>query len=351
MLMIRKISCRLLTCPGPFYYLKQLASFGNSMGRHKKKWHQAMLAQVSELSLPLTFFDTFCLKVPPVERIFFYELSDSAPAFFNSVILPKLKRSHSLALLHFLPLAGNLTWPPHACKPFILYAPSDTISLTVTESDADFGYLSDDRTREAVHSHPYIPKLDVSETQAALIAFQITLFPKKLKRKVLLFSQVDKCAKHLSTFVLTYAYTVTTIVKAKGLERNRKMLLGFSADCRPRLDPPIPANYFGHCISPNDVETEAVVLMAENGLASAAERLISAEAIGVAGSPRFQVYAIDFGWGRPKKVEVTSIDRSSGTISMAESRDGTGGVEIGIALKKHEMEIFDSLFSNGIRDL
>ncbi|OAY56919.1 malonyl-CoA:anthocyanidin 5-O-glucoside-6''-O-malonyltransferase [Manihot esculenta] len=443
----------------------------------------------TELSLPLTFFDTFWFKFPPTERIFFYQLTDATPAFFHSVILPKLKQSLSLTLLHFLPLAGKLTWPPHAAKPFILYAPNNAIPISIAESDADFHHLSD-TIHEADESHPYIPELPVSDSCADIISLQITLFPnqgfcigisshhaildgksvtmfirawahickhsqneknptllpeltpifdrtmiqdpegldmvylnnwlsifksigfdgnprtlkllpafnglpanlvrgtfelsrealKKLRQKVL--SQLERVDPeqtktiHLSTFVLTLAYAVVSIVKAKGLERNTKVVFAFTADCRARLEPPLPANYFGNCVSGYNDATEAEVLMEENGIAFVVQRLSklikglekgalegaknklesfmekkpdSLEVIGVAGSPRFQVYESDFGWGRPKMVEVTSIDRT-GSISMAESKDESGGVEIGIVLKQHEMEKFDSLFINGLKE-
>ncbi|KAF2313671.1 hypothetical protein GH714_012660 [Hevea brasiliensis] len=208
----------------------------------------------------------------------------------------------------------------------------------------------------------------------------------KLRQKVLFQLEIEVPKEnpdqtnpmHLSTFVLTFAYTVVSIVKARGLERNRKVMIGFTADCRARLEPPLPANYFGNCVGAYTDVTEAEVLMEENGLAFVAQsfsKLIKGlgkgpykgakdslerflemdpgtmEIFGVAGSPRFQVYESDFGWGRPKKVEITSIDRTNGSISMAESKDGSGGVEIGIVLKKNEMEIFDSLFINGLKDL
>lgn len=35
-------------------------------------------------------------------------------------------------------------------------------------------------------------------------------------------------------------------------------------------------------------------------------------------------------------------------ISMSARRDGTGGVEIGVSLKKCEMDVFISLFTNGL---
>ncbi|KAB5516480.1 hypothetical protein DKX38_027128 [Salix brachista] len=133
----------------------------------------------TEFSLPLTFFDIIWLKFPPVERIFFYKLTELSPSFFNSVILPNLKHSLSHALLHFLPLAGNLTWPPQATKPILLYTPNDGVELTVAESNADFHHLSGNGVREALESRLCIPELPVTDSKASVIALKITLFPKQ----------------------------------------------------------------------------------------------------------------------------------------------------------------------------
>ncbi|XP_065872552.1 malonyl-CoA:anthocyanidin 5-O-glucoside-6''-O-malonyltransferase-like [Euphorbia lathyris] len=448
----------------------------------------------TDSSLPLTFFDIFWLKFHPVERIFFYQLtsdsdSDSDSDSFSSDILPRLKQSLSLTLLHFIPFAGNLIWPSHSDKPFLLYSPGDGVSLTVAESDADFHTLAGDSIREIPDSHNYVPELNVTETEAATMSFQITLFPKKgycigisshhgifdgksiimfikawahickngssslppeltpvIDRAVIqdhqgleslylnswmslaslpdmdsnprslklfnmprstsdtnyvrgtfklsgedikkirqkTFSQLDKEAtnqansKYFSTFVLSYAYVSITITKAKALEPNKHMILGFTADVRARQDPPISTNYFGNCVSINFTQHKVGIFIKEDGLAFVAEELTklvkglekkggldgakekfeesmkmdpaTTEGIGVAGSPRFEVYGIDFGFGKPIKVEITSIDRNT-SISMAETRDGNGGVEIGVVLKKDEMEIFYSLFLYGLKDL
>ncbi|GAU19868.1 hypothetical protein TSUD_170940 [Trifolium subterraneum] len=71
------------------------------------------------------------------------------------------------------------------------------------------------------------------------------------------------------------------------------------------------------------------------------------EIIGVAGSNRFGVYEIDFGWGRPEKVEIVSVDRGL-TIGLAESKNGKGGIEVGLVLNKHAMDIFSTLFLEGL---
>ncbi|CAL0317163.1 unnamed protein product [Lupinus luteus] len=142
----------------------------------------------------------------------------------------------------------------------------------------------------------------------------------------------------------------------------------FSVDCRSRLDPPLLPTYFGNCVLPQLVITETNKLLGNDGFINALERVVDVlskiedgmlneaknwitkvqSALGgrlfsTAGSPRFEVYGIDFGWGRPKKVDVSSIDKT-GAFSLSESKKNDGGVEIGLALNKGEMEAFAALF-------
>ncbi|CAN7053874.1 unnamed protein product, partial [Brassica rapa subsp. trilocularis] len=55
---------------------------------------------------------------------------------------------------------------------------------------------------------------------------------------------------HLSTLVVAYAYVWTCLVKARGGDMERPVSLLFVADFRERLDPPLPATYFGNCMFP-----------------------------------------------------------------------------------------------------
>jgi hypothetical protein len=176
---------------------------------------------------------------------------------------------------------------------------------------------------------------------------------------------------HLSSFVLAYAYVFVCVFKAKKLERDDKVVLGLTADCRARLG--IPENYFGCCVMPFFVHIGPETVVQENGFLNVIERLSEiivrlnkgvldgakekfAEfmtirpgtlMVTVSGSPQFQIYKADFGWGVPRKVETPSIDKT-GSISMQENADGRGGIEIGLVLLKHEMEIFNSLFVDGL---
>ncbi|XP_066328943.1 phenolic glucoside malonyltransferase 1-like [Miscanthus floridulus] len=116
--------------------------------------------------------------------------------------------------------------------------------------------------------------------------------------------------------------------------------------------PPIPANYFGNCLGLCRVHAKrweltaaaasAAIWRAIEGLAEAGSvfrgsrgwvhwvrEYASARAVTVAGSLKLGVYAAaDFGgaWGRPRKVEIASVERT-GALALAESgRDGDGGI-------------------------
>ncbi|XP_010450839.1 PREDICTED: phenolic glucoside malonyltransferase 1-like [Camelina sativa] len=52
-----------------------------------------------------------------------------------------------------------------------------------------------------------------------------------------------------------------------------------------------------------------------------------AQFLSVSGSTQFGVYGLDFGWGKPEKVVGVLIDQGE-AISLAENRDGNGGVEV-----------------------
>ncbi|XP_058739298.1 phenolic glucoside malonyltransferase 1-like [Vicia villosa] len=434
----------------------------------------------SQTSLPLTFFDILWLRLPPVQRIFFYEFPHQPSLFFNT-LLPKLKQSLSLALSHFYPLSGHLIWPLDSHKPIIKYIKGNSLSLTVAESDADFNLLSGNDLCEATKVHHLLSNLNISHDHASILALQVTLFPnygfsigvtshhavldgknstsfikswaylcRNLEsisestlslpnefrpfydRKVIndpdgleakylsawlkqggtnnrslkvwdlevpedsvrgLFQlsrlDIEKLKKfvvskqkgarnenenlHLSTFLVSIAYACVCRVKAEEI-KNKNVIIALNIDCRNRLDPPIPATYFGNCIGARLAVVETSEILGEDGLIVVVKLLSEAletlkdgvlngaedwsswlldgvaiadvKTSGTAGSPKFEVYSTDFGCGKPKKVEMVSIDRT-GAICISDCGNGDG-VEIGIVAKKKAMEAFASLFVNGI---
>ncbi|KAF8105723.1 hypothetical protein N665_0157s0286 [Sinapis alba] len=182
---------------------------------------------------------------------------------------------------------------------------------------------------------------------------------------------------HLSTFVVAYAYLWTCLVKARGGDVDRPVRFMYTADFRNRLDKPVPETYFGNCVFPlGCYGYKAGVFLGKDGFVNSI-RIISDSVKGialqniealcelyidglkrvkpgtqtgsVAGSNRFGVYTSDFGWGKPVSSESVSIDRNE-AFSMSERSDGPGGVEIGLCLKKCEMDLFISLFQNGLQN-
>ncbi|PNX77203.1 isoflavonoid malonyl transferase [Trifolium pratense] len=190
--------------------------------------------------------------------------------------------------------------------------------------------------------------------------------------------QEQEHPKKLSSFVLTCSYVSVCIAKAiqqSESDKRQKFSFGFPVDCRDRLDHPIPENYFGNCVTNHIVDTEPEDFTKEDGMVIVAKKIYDkikkmdkgsvldgldtfmfklmamfgegVKGMGVAGSTRFGVYEIDFGFGKPEKVEITSIDRGL-TIGLTESKDLKGGVEVGLVLDKNVMDLFHTIFHEGI---
>ncbi|KAL3821468.1 hypothetical protein ACJIZ3_007373 [Penstemon smallii] len=150
----------------------------------------------------------------------------------------------------------------------------------------------------------------------------------------------------------------------------------FAADCRLRLKPPLPYTYFGNCVTLAKAETTHGNLKGNEGVVAAAEAISEAihktlynekgildgvvnrlkelkelagkRAVRVSRSPRFDLYGVDFGWGRTKKFEPVSID-PRGFFSLSKSRTIGGGVQISYSKPKIQMERFAAIFNQELR--
>ncbi|XP_045794434.1 phenolic glucoside malonyltransferase 1-like [Trifolium pratense] len=225
---------------------------------------------------------------------------------------------------------------------------------------------------------PFQPKLDdYVRATFELTRENLSTIKQMVLSKWEIFDTNESKPQTLSSFVLTCAYSLVCLAKAiHGVENEKeKFAFAFTVDCRARLEPPIPNNYFGNCVWGNFVDTKPYDFINEDGVFLVAksihEKIVTInekgplegtngafdkymsmasegiEIIGVAGSNRFGVYEIDFGWGRPEKVEIVSVDRGS-TIGLAESKNGKGGIEVGLVLNRHAMDLFSTLFLEGL---
>ncbi|KAM0904381.1 hypothetical protein ACQ4PT_018080 [Festuca glaucescens] len=160
------------------------------------------------------------------------------------------------------------------------------------------------------------------------------------------------------------------IVHARGSDGGKaRQKFGFVTGCRARSTPPVPGNYFGNCLGLCPVKLEegneltaasasAAIWKVIEGLAEEGRALrdarewvrlvresAAARAVTVAGSPKLGIYAAaDMGapWGRPRKVEILSVERT-GALALAE--DGAG-IEVGVALPRGEMEAFRAFYND-----
>lgn len=184
-------------------------------------------------------------------------------------------------------------------------------------------------------------------------------------------------SNHVSSLAVICAHIWTCEAKSDGGGDGDEDPFFFMipADCRRRLDPPLPAAYFGNCVVGAIAESRRGVLKRKEGFLTAVESVVEAIrrilygeegiverakwplnfaefggkcAMAVAGSPRFDFYEADFGWGMANKHEYVHLDRER-SISVSKSREFEGGFEIGLSRRKVEMDVFQSAFHQGLQ--
>ncbi|CAA7055484.1 unnamed protein product [Microthlaspi erraticum] len=268
----------------------------------------------------------------------------------------------------------------HTCNQSNIPLPEDLIPFydrTVIKGppEIDTKVLATWHSTDKPKSLKLIPKPPEIDSDVVRFTFELTREDiQKLRDRLQRESYSEKL--RLSTFVVTFSYAFTCLIRSGGDDPTRPVGYRFAVDCRRLIDPPIPTSYFGNCVfSAVKLPLMAGMFLGEDGFVAAA-RLISdsvegldsnvawkipelletyanapAESlfVSVAGSTRFGVYGLDFGWGKPVKVLIVSVDQR-GKISMTESRDGNGGVEVGLSLKKHEMNVFIDLLHDGLNN-
>ncbi|XVF60693.1 hypothetical protein PTKIN_Ptkin08bG0068900 [Pterospermum kingtungense] len=112
----------------------------------------------------------------------------------------------------------------------------------VAESNANFKLLSSNGIYEAVELHPLIPELITSDDSASTIALQITLFPNMGFFIGITAHHAVLDGKTTTLFMKSWAY-----ICKRGGDGDRIVGVGFTIDCRPRLDPLVLENYFRNC--------------------------------------------------------------------------------------------------------
>ncbi|RLN05275.1 BAHD acyltransferase DCR [Panicum miliaceum] len=174
-------------------------------------------------------------------------------------------------------------------------------------------------------------------------------------------------AKPFSTFQSLGAHIWRAVSRARGLGPADITAFAVFADCRGRLDPPLPPAYFGNLIQAVFTGVPAGMLLGgppelaagllqkaidEHDAAAVARRLEEYEAapklfhysdagpncVAVGSSPRFKVYDVDFGFGRPERVRSGGNNKFDGMVYLYPGRGGEGGIDVELALQPEPMQ-------------
>ncbi|KAM7491598.1 hypothetical protein LguiA_034519 [Lonicera macranthoides] len=216
-------------------------------------------------------------------------------------------------------------------------------------------------------------------TQSNMVRASFLMDRSNIQRlKNLVVAQQAKLA-HVSSFVVACGYAWSCLAKSRAacgdqMHEDEMEHFVFAMNSRARLDPPVPETYFGNCLAPCIASTKSLLLLGEEGFLTGAKLISEAisnmvhsdegvlkdadkwnskldemkgdRILGINGSPKFSLHDIDFGWGKPKKIEV-GFD--TGSMSLNGSKDSEGGLEIGLSLPKNTMDAFVIIFADGLK--
>ncbi|GMJ13575.1 EMBRYO DEFECTIVE 3009, DEFECTIVE IN CUTICULAR RIDGES, PERMEABLE LEAVES3 [Hibiscus trionum] len=174
-------------------------------------------------------------------------------------------------------------------------------------------------------------------------------------------------SKPFSTFQSLAVHIWQHVTRARNLKPEDYTVFTVFADCRKRVDPPMPESYFGNLIQAIFTVTAAGLLLANpldfgasviqkaieahNGKAieernkewEAAPKIFEfkdagVNCVAVGSSPRFKVYDVDFGWGKPEGVRSGSNNRFDGMVYLYQGKSGGRSIDVEITLEAGAME-------------
>ncbi|KAF3627064.1 hypothetical protein FXO38_28935 [Capsicum annuum] len=171
------------------------------------------------------------------------------------------------------------------------------------------------------------------------------------KLKILTLSRRRSTLTHVTSFTVTCAYVWTYLIKSEYVIReeiiddNGMEFFLCAADCRTRLNPPLSQSYFE--VIQKRMKDEEWIL--SSSWFKELDTIHWNRKLTVAGSPKHNLYATDFGWGSPAKYEIVSIHDDDGiSMSLSKSKDCDGDLEIGLSLSKTRMNAFAAIFTHGL---
>ncbi|KAJ0447940.1 putative transferase [Helianthus annuus] len=175
-----------------------------------------------------------------------------------------------------------------------------------------------------------VPQPDKVRSTIVLTRSQITWLKKWLLVQL-------PTLKYVSSFVVGCGFVWSCIAKSRILIEGKKGSNGF----------PTAVDVLGTAIMQAVNNKEGFFEDMERSLEKG---LKQAPTIGVAGTPKLNVYEVDFGWGRPKKYETVSLDFSD-AISVNASEEASDDLEIGLCLPGKQMDAFITIYKNELESM
>ncbi|KAL3524302.1 hypothetical protein ACH5RR_017136 [Cinchona calisaya] len=203
----------------------------------------------------------------------------------------------------------------------------------------------------------------------------------QLKEKVFKFSEsaIDQIkakvnykppsdgSKPYSTFQSLSTHVWHAVTRARQLKPEDYTVFTVFADCRKRVDPPMPESYFGNLIQAIFTVTASGLLLANPpefgaGLIQKAIDMHNSKAIdernkewesnpkifefkdagmncvAVGSSPRFKVYDVDFGFGSPETVRSGCNNRFDGMVYLYPGKSRGRSIDVEITLEANALE-------------
>ncbi|XAR55847.1 Shikimate O-hydroxycinnamoyltransferase [Bertholletia excelsa] len=175
----------------------------------------------------------------------------------------------------------------------------------------------------------------------------------------------------ISSFQALVAHMWRSIFLCKGVSGDQETTQLTLIDSRARLQPPLARNYFGTTVYGVGITAKMEVLLGR-GLGWAALQLkkaieeqtdqkirswikgwaenlkqgsvVGGNTSGIAGSPRFNVYGNDMGWGRPVAVRSGLANKYNGKMTIFEGVE-EGSVDIEVCLSPEKMQELERILS------
>ncbi|CAN1158726.1 BAHD acyltransferase DCR [Linum perenne] len=172
-------------------------------------------------------------------------------------------------------------------------------------------------------------------------------------------------SKPLSTFQTLSVHIWRHVTMARELKPEDYTVFTVFADCRKRVDPAMPDSYFGNliqaiftvlpvgvlCSNPPGFgasmiqgvieKHDAKAIEGRNAEWEAAPKIFQfkdagVNCVAVGSSPRFKVYDVDFGFGKPESVRSGLNNRFDGMVYLYQGKNG--GIDVEISLESGTME-------------